>query len=151
VDEEYRSVVAESKDLGERLDEAARAGAERVAEVEMFDKAEADLTSARSTLETHKSEQAKLLHVRTQQEVLLQQSREAAEKIAQVKAEYERHAAAVLRIKDLERERITREKLREDLARIEAALGSVRSEQKYSREALERASKGKGCDRRLET
>ena len=145
VDEEYRTVVAESKELAGRLDEAARASIESVAEVANFEKAEADLTVARATLETHKSEQSKLLLVRTQQELLLQQSREAAAKLAEVKSEFERHAAAVLRIKELERERVHREKLQADLAKVEAALVNVRAEQKYSHEGLERATKAKGA------
>ena len=145
VEEEYRTVVAESKDLAEQLDQATRASTERVAEVNTLDKAETDLAAARSTLETHKTEHAKLELVRTQQRILLEQSREAASRLAEVKAESDRHTAAVLRIKELERERTAREKLRSDLAKVDAALVNVRSEQKYSQEGLERATKAKAA------
>ena len=143
VDEEYRTVVAESQDIAARLEEATRSSLEHAREVEQFEKAEAELSTARSTLETHKSEHAKLHLVRTQQEILLQQSRDAAAKLDEVRAEFERHTAAVLRIKDLERERVTRDNLRADLAKVEAALVNVRAEQKYSQEALERATRAK--------
>ncbi|HKP68707.1 MAG TPA: SMC family ATPase [Pyrinomonadaceae bacterium] len=143
VDEEYRTVVAELTDLTEQLGQATTASTERVAELEAFEKAETELATTRATLETHKAEQAKLHVVRTQQQLLLGQSRAAASKLAEVRSEFERHSAAVLRIKELERERTQREKLRSDLAKVDGALVNVRSEQKYSQEGLERATKAK--------
>jgi hypothetical protein len=58
----------------------------------------------------------------------------------ETKADFEKHQAAELRLKELERERSEREKLRDNLAKVESALASF-GRSKVFDEALENASR----------
>ncbi len=114
---------------------------EKQVDVGALDKAESELNDARITLEARRNEHGKLTLIFSQRQNELVQARDADAKLAAVKPDFEKHTAAVLRLRELERERTEREKLRENLSKIEAALAAVRSDQKYAREGLEKALK----------
>ncbi len=139
VEGEHKSFVAQVSELTATLEQILSELAEKQASVDVLDKAEAEMNEAKLSLETRRSDQAKLTLVLSQKQYELASARDAAAKIADVKPDFEKHSAAVLRLRELERERGEREKLRDNLSKVEAALVAVRSDQKYSNEALEKA------------
>jgi exonuclease SbcC len=141
VEKEHKTFAAQSRELGESLENAVRETTEMAGQVEAFDKAEAALSEARSALDKLQNEQSRLTFVLKQKESDLSQAREAAGKVASVRSDFEKNSAAVLRLNELERERVEREKLRDNLAKVEAALAAVRADQKYSQQSLEIAIK----------
>jgi DNA repair protein SbcC/Rad50 len=92
-------------------------------------KAKAEAESARSAAERSEI-------VLRQRESELRQSKDAAENISSVTADAERYTEAVGRIKELERERGERDRLRNELSKIEAAEISIKAEEKHVRQAL---------------
>ena len=141
VEEEHKLVVSELGQIKAELDRTVAAVKEKDVEVQSLDKAESTLNEARAAFESSRNEQSKVALMYAQRQAELEQARSAAERVAEVKEDFEKHTAANLRLKELERERTQREKLRESLSKTEAALAAVRSDQKYSNEALENVLK----------
>jgi DNA repair protein SbcC/Rad50 len=67
----------------------------------------------------------------------LNRSREAATKVFEVKTDAERHSASLARLKELERERAERDKLRAELSKIESAMERVKAEKIHLEKDLE--------------
>ncbi|PYT00555.1 MAG: hypothetical protein DMF63_08295 [Acidobacteria bacterium] len=141
VEEEYKTFAAQAKDLASELEKIELDAAEKKSTLETLDKAEAELVAARTSLESQRTEQIKLTFSVEQKTRDLELAREAAKKADETKADCEKHRTAELRLKELERERTEREKLRDNLSKVESALASVRADQKYSNDALESALK----------
>jgi exonuclease SbcC len=141
VEDAHKGVATQARELQLTRDQAESAIAEKKGDIEKFEAAEALSTEARVAFEKTESEQREAGFVLRQRERDLAQAREAAERIKEVKADYERHSSALLRLKELERERGEREKLRTELAKVEAALATVRADEKYIRESLADALK----------
>ena len=141
IENEHKAFAADVKDLGTRVEQIVSETAEKQSAAAILDKAEAELNAAKALLETRRHDQARLNLVLAQKQSELGQARDAAAKIAEVRSDFEKHTAAVSRLRELERERSEREKLRDNLSKVEAALASVRADQKYSNEALENALK----------
>ncbi len=109
--------------------------------VKEFDEIEAKVRALRKTCENLRSETVKTEIVLKQRETEVDQSREAAAKVAAVKADADKHVEALARLKEIERERSVRDKLRAELTKVESALISVRAEQNKFQENLESALK----------
>jgi exonuclease SbcC len=141
VEEEHKSVASQARELQATLTEAESAIAEKKGEIEKLEAAESRVIEARTAYEKDQTEERESQFIVRQQERDLAQAREATERIKEVKEDYERHAGALLRLKELERERGEREKLRTELAKVAAALATVRADEKYTRDALAAALK----------
>ena len=141
VEEEHKTFASQANELGSELEKIEHDATGKKSVLETLDKAEAELITARTALESYRTEQLKLTFSVEQKTRDLEIAREAAKKTEETKPDFEKHQAAELRLKELERERGEREKLRVNLAKVESALASVRADQKYSNEALENASK----------
>jgi DNA repair protein SbcC/Rad50 len=141
VEEEHRLVVSELGEIRVELDRTVDAVKEKQTQVQLLDRAESALNEARTSYELNRNEQSRTALLYAQRQAELEHARAAVERIAEVKEDFERHTAAVLRLNELERERSAREKLRDSLSKTEAALAAVRSDQRYSNEALENVLK----------
>lgn len=141
VEEEHKAFAGRIEELSLSREEAARLAAAKKEQVAEWEKAEAALLAARASFDRSQHEHSRLSLVLRQHETELGVARQAAERVAAVRSDFERHTAAVLRLKELERERVEREKLRSEAAKVEAALASVQTEQRVSQDALERALK----------
>ena len=151
IEEEHRTFAAQAVELRTNLGEVERASSGKQAEVDVLDRAEALLNEAKAALEKSENERREQTYVLRQNERDLGLAREAGAKIAGVKSDFEKHTAAVLRLHELDRERGEREKLRAELAKVEAALASVHADEKYSREALAAALKAHSTINELKT
>jgi exonuclease SbcC len=138
VENEHKGLAEQARDLSQNLERLDAETAERLTLVRSFDEAEARLSELLATLEKLRSERSRAEFVLSRHEVELNQSRDAAGKIAKVKADAERHIEALARLKEFERERAGREKLRDELAKIEAAIIAVKADQKRLQENIER-------------
>ena len=141
VEDEHKTISVRITELTADLDHVAGEVVEKRASVETLDKAETVLLAARTALDKYQSEQMQLAVEFSRKEGQLAQAREAAAKVAEVRSDFEKHAAAILRLNEFERERVEREKLREGLSKVETALAAVRADQKYTQDSLERALK----------
>ncbi len=93
---------------------------------------EADAASAKRT-----GSELSLKHIGDE----LANARKAAEVVEAVRADAEKHKKASLRMRELDRERAEREKIRIETAKVDAAIENVRNEQKRTNEQLENALK----------
>lgn len=141
VEDEHRVVEREARELTGSIEKAKLDADQKTKTVEVLDHAESRLNEARAARDRCRAEQANLAIATARKESELHASRDAAKKLAESKADYERHASALLRLAELERERTTRDKLRDEISKIESALAAVKADQRYTREALEAALK----------
>lgn len=111
------------------------------ASVWKLDEIESRIASMSGEVEKLRSESQRAGLLKDQRASELQQSKEAAEKVAAVRADAELHQKTLLRIHELERERDERQKMRDGLAKIEQAEANVRAEQVQLRAELERIHK----------
>ena len=96
-----------------------------------LDQMEERLRSMTSEIQNLRSEKERADLVKTQRETDLDRSRSAAVLVEKVKADAARHSESVASISELERERDHRQKLRDELSKIENAEAKVVAEQKH--------------------
>ncbi len=138
---EYRIFETQVKELASDLDAVVKQTSEKQVEVEVLDKAEAAVQESKAAFDKYQAEHTKLTVTLADKQNQLTRARDASSKIAEVKIEFEKHVEATSHLKELERERTEREKLRESHSKVETALAAVRSDQKYSQQSLDRALK----------
>ena len=104
--------------------------------VDEFAKIEAAVAGLRKSFETLQNEKSRAEVVLSRKSEEKQAAEKAANKIEDVRPAYEKHLEALGVLKKLESKRAEREKLNSELGKIEAALATVRSEQKSTAEDL---------------
>jgi exonuclease SbcC len=137
VEAEYKRLTALAEELSRSVDEISRKVEEKAEIVKMFDQAEAAFAALYAELEKHRAEKAKADVLVCQREAEFNQSRDAAVKLEAVRADSERHLEALGRLKEFERERGEREKLRLESQKVESAIANVLSERKLLEQELE--------------
>ena len=137
VEAEYKRLTAQAEELSRSVDDISRKVDEKAGIVKGFDEAEAAFASVYAELEKHRGEKAKIDVVVCQRESELNQSREAAAKLEAVKDDSEKHLASLARLKELEREREAREKLRLETQKVESAIANVVAERKHLNQDLD--------------
>ena len=137
IEDEHKTAAGEaagySTDLG-KVEADAVAKAEIVRGLDEKEKA---VIVARTERENVRSQTSQAEVVFRHRGTELDAARAAAETVEQVKAEAEKHVAASARLKELERERREREKLRSELGKIETSIAAVKSDQKNVAKNLE--------------
>ncbi len=139
VEEEHKIFENQARKLAESLEKLNAEAVDKSTIVKNYDEIEAkvnELKNAFDKLQTEKI-RAEILLEQKQNERL--QAQKAAEKIKLVEPDYQTHIAALGRLKELERERIERDKLNQEKSKIEHAQANVASDQKRFQENLERA------------
>ncbi len=107
--------------------------------VRQMDEREGEFNVAAKELDVARSERDRATAMLDQTEKELTRSKGAVERLEMVRPIADRHKAALGRIKELERERIEREKLRTELTKIETAEAAVKAEEKHTRTSLAEA------------
>ncbi len=141
VEQEHKAFVIQVSELSIELEKNLLQTTEKQEKVVVLDKAEIALQEARAELDKCGNEQTRAALTFVQKESDLARARDAAAKLEEVKPDFAKHTAAILRLRELERERGEREKLRENLSKVETALATVRAGQKYTQQALDDALK----------
>src|SRR6185369_13881706 len=103
----------------DQTDTVLKVQKELVAQLEVK---EQRLNALRQEMDRGRAEQEKAELVVAQAEAGLKRAVEAGEKIAMVRVDHERHVQVLGRLKELERERTERDRLREQLVKVENAI-----------------------------
>jgi len=147
VEDEYASQAKLAMELSTTLEATASELTTKKGVVAELDRKEQELNSLRQAMDKGRAEQEKADLLVRQAETALNRSSEASERIAIVRADHERHLQVLGRLKELERERTERDRLREQLVKVENAIVHVDAESKRIKEALESVA---GANREIE-
>jgi len=115
--------------------------AEKRRTVSAMDDAENKLGALLSEAERLRADTAKAEVVMKHRESDLSRSREAQARVTTVRADAEAHQNMLGRLQELDRERSERQKLRDALSQVEAALQSVKIERKHLQQDIEKLQK----------
>jgi exonuclease SbcC len=137
VETEHKAFASQAAELRADLEKLSSDLQQRTESVRLLDAAEVKVSTALAELEKLRAEKARTEIVLAQREAELNRSRDAAAKITEVKAGAEGHTAVLARLKELERERAERDKLRGELSKIESATERVKTEKIHLEKDLE--------------
>lgn len=151
VKDEHSRFAEQAAELGKAADELDAQAAEKSKIVRSLDKMETALSGFYLELEKQRSEKSKADIVLAQRESELKLSRDAAEKVAEVESDSKKHIESLGRLKDLERERDAREKLRLESAKIESAITAVHADRRHLNQDLESIQKSHALILELKT
>lgn len=138
VNEEYENVSTQAVKLMKEFGEIDRDLKTRRTSVADLDEKERCVSGLKTALERSRSDREKAELVSSQAASAIERAQKAAEAIVGVRTDHERHLKALARLKELEREREMRDRLRAEIAKTDAAMVSVRADQKRSEEDLRR-------------
>jgi len=129
VEAEYKTVSEQGLTLESEMAALVADLTAKQARVKELDDLERRVSGLKTALERSRSEKDRAELVFKQAEQALLRSTEAAGQIEGVRAEHESHVATLGRLKELEREREVRDRFRAELAKTEAGIVNVKSEQ----------------------
>lgn len=129
VDEEHKTYAKQTKKLAAEIETIAKDLAEKQVRVTTLDETERKLTSLQTAFDRLRSNKEKAEFVLREREQNVARSTDAAKKITAVQADHNQHIETLGRLKELERERVERDKFRTELARTEAAIVNIRADQ----------------------
>ncbi len=138
VERERSETEAQVREWAERLDDLNASAAELQAAISRLDEMETRIGRLTAEAERLSRELEKRELDLKYREAELLRSRDAASLVAGVKADAELHQNALGRLRELERERREREKLRDEVMRTETALNSVMAERRHLQADVEK-------------
>lgn len=139
IEREYKEITAGLSELRISLEALQKEIAEKQAEAQRFEAEEANINNLRTVFEGLRSELAKSEILLGQKQNELSAARLAAEKLKTVEADNEIHLFAQAALKNLEDQRLERDKLQRELTGIETSLIRNDAERTNLVSALERA------------
>ena len=139
VETEYKTYAEQASELAENLELLNTEVFEKSETVKRFDAIETKVSNLKTSFEKLQTEKIRAEILLEQKQNELDQAKSAAEKIKLVEADYQKHIAALGMLKELERERIERDRLNQEKSKIETARANVVSDQKRFQENLEKA------------
>src|ERR1035437_4804029 len=139
IEEEYAAYSVRLETLTQELQELQKALAEKAKLVATLDAEAQRVAGLQSKFDRLKSDKEKAELVLRQREENLKRAGRALSIVNNVRESAERHNELLGRLSELERERHERDRLRTELAKVEAAAVNVRADQKRLTENLERA------------
>jgi exonuclease SbcC len=107
--------------------------------VKRFNETETKVNELKTIFERLQSEKTRAEFLLAGKETEVAQARSAAARVKAVEADYQKHMAALGRLKELERERVEREKLNVEQRKVETAQINVLADKKRHEENLEKA------------
>lgn len=137
VEDEYRNVSAEAERLAGEASRLEAEVAEKSERIKELDEQEKRLAELNAELDRSRSAKTNAELILRQRETELRQASEASEVVETVRTSSERHTEILGKLKELDRERGEREKLRAELRNVETAEAKVRSEQTRIQQQLE--------------
>ena len=137
IEADYKNINLQAGELAKNLEIVVREVAQQSEAVAKLDEIASKAEDLRTAFEKLKADAARLEILFAQKERDLIAATSAAEKIKGAESGNQRYSAALSRLKELERERVERDKLRTELAKVEAAIANVKAEHKRLQENLE--------------
>ncbi len=139
VEAEHKTFANQAGELAESLEKTNAEVSEKSATVKNLDAVETKVNELKVAFENLQTEKIRAEITLEQKTNELAQARNAAEKIKLVETDYQKHISALGKLKELERERVERDKLNAEKSKIETAKANVAAEQKRFSENLEKA------------
>jgi exonuclease SbcC len=127
---ELKEQTERSKDFNKEAKKAKKELAAHTSALKRLEKGKKKFESLNSSLDSSVQKQKTFELVKQQTDQQLAQARTASEMVRKTKADHEKHLAVLGMLKELERERVERDKLNRELADIEKAIVNVKAEQK---------------------
>ena len=137
VQNEHGSIEKQAANLKHESDQLRACAETKFSAVNLLDEQESKLSSMLADLEKTRGERSHAELVHAQQEAELKLARQAQERIASVEADHGRHVDALARLKEFERERGEREKLRIECTKVISAISAVIADRKHLNRDLE--------------
>lgn len=141
LEEENKNFTEQAKSLSESLEKLTEEVKTKSEIVKKFDEKETRINEIKNSLEKSNAEFARAEIIEKQKTTEKNQAFEANEKIKTVEADYKIHTESLLKLKELDRERVERDKINSELKRVETAQVNVKAEQKSVAEKLDSATK----------
>ena len=141
VEDEYRGVSEQTDRLTSEASQLESQVADRSAKIKELDAQEARLAELNAQFGRARANCSNAELILKQRESELKQAAEANAIIENVRTAAERHTEILGKLKDLDRERQERERLRSEMRKVESAEVKVRSEQTRIQEQLESSQK----------
>ncbi len=127
---EHKIISEQTETLSSQIELIAKDLAEKQAGIKRLDELEHTISVLKTKLERLRTDKEKADIVFAQSRLALERAKNAASNIETVRADHEKHLAALGRFPELERERKGRDELRSQLAKVDAAIVNVKAEQK---------------------
>ena len=137
VQNKHDAFVNQVADLKAELDKLRACVEGKLSEVKLLDEQESKLGALLADLENARNERSRAELILAQREAELKLARDAAARIESVRADHELHVEALARLKEFERERGEREKLRIECTKVESAIAAIIAERKHLSRDLE--------------
>jgi exonuclease SbcC len=139
VESELKNFQTQTEELQKTLKNLEKEVSEKSDSVKKFEETETKVNKLKTAFERLENEKSRAEFVLNQKEIELKQARNAEEKIKAVESDYETHLKALGMLKELERERIEREKIQHEITKIESAQVNVKADQKRFSDDLEKS------------
>ncbi len=141
VEIEYQNFAAESGRLSSELEVLNGETEKKLELVKVLDEKESRINDLKTNFDNKNTEKSRAEFILGQKQNERETARAAAATIKDVKEDAEKHVSILGRLKEFERERTERDRLRIELAKVEAALVAVNADQKHFQRDLENALK----------
>jgi exonuclease SbcC len=139
VEAEHKIYENQAAELAETLGKLNVEVSEKSESVRRLDEVETKVNELKSAFEKLQTEKIRAEITLEQKQNELNQAKSATERIKLVEADYQKHISATGKLKELERERVERDKLNQQKSKIETAQANIAAEQKRWAENLEKA------------
>ena len=139
VETEHQSIAASIENLSADLEKLNAEVSEKRATVKSLDEIETSVNELKTRRDRLQSELATAEVVLKQKENERRQAKEASEKLSLVEADYKIHVSALGELKNLEIRRVERDKIRQQLTKIEAEISGARAERKGCGDNLQKS------------
>lgn len=141
VEQEHKSIADQAAGMAAEIETIAGSLAAMQMRVAQMDEQEQRVSGLKTEFERSRVEKEKAEIVFEQTRRALDRAVDASAKIEAARPEHEKHIDTLARLKDLERGRVERDRLRVELAKTDTAIVNVRSEQSRLNKELEAVSK----------
>lgn len=138
---EFSTIQEDVKNLNKALEQLEKDFAEKQEIVKSFETQETKVNELKSAFEKLSNEKSRTEVILLQKEREKENAEKASVKIKEVEADYKIHLDALGKLKEFERERIEREKLNAEIAKVEAAITNVKADEKTTKNELEKIAK----------
>ncbi|HEY0050854.1 MAG TPA: SMC family ATPase [Pyrinomonadaceae bacterium] len=136
VENEHQAVAGQIENLSGSIEKLNAEAAERRAAVKSLDEIETKVNELKTRRDRLQSELATAEVVRGQKETETNQARAASEKLKLVEADYQTHVSALAELKNLDAQRVERDRIRNQLTKIENEIIKTQAERKNLNENL---------------
>jgi exonuclease SbcC len=150
VETEHQSIVANIENLSAALEKLNAEVGEKREAVKSLDRIETTVNDLKTRRDRLQSELATAEVVLKQKENERRRASEASEKLKLVEADYKIHVSALGELKNLETERVERDRIRTQLTKIETEIISAKAEQKGCGDNLQKSLEARAKSLALE-